>query len=65
MNTFKKSNIFLAGVVRSVTEALEALGAEVRACEIGRADIRYDGGADSVRTAIEDRGFDVTAVTEM
>lgn len=51
--------------VRSVTAALENLGAEVRACEIGRADIRYDGGPEQIRTAVEDRGFDVIGITEM
>ncbi len=51
--------------VRGVTAALESLGAEVRACEIGRADIRYDGDLEAIRTAVEARGFDVTAITEM
>lgn len=51
--------------VRGVTAALEAIGAEVCACEIGVAEVRFAGETDALRTAVEDRGFDVTAITEI
>ena len=53
-----------AHCVKSVTEALTALGATVENCVIGGADIAFDGDTAAVTEAIRDRGFDVTAVTE-
>lgn len=53
-----------AHCVKSVTEALTELGAEVKNCIIGEADIRFDGSLDAVREAIDERGFSVTSATE-
>ena len=50
--------------VKSVTEALSDLGAEVKSCTIGQADILYDGSLDALREAVDDRGFAVTSITE-
>ena len=50
--------------VKSVTEGLTELGAEVRACEIGSADISFDGDMEKVKEVISDRGFDVKEITE-
>jgi len=51
--------------VKGVTEALTAIGAEVLSCEIGFADVRFSGSEDVLKEAVEDRGFDVTAIKEV
>lgn len=53
-----------AHCVRSIEEALGAIGAEVHACEVGRVDIRFDGSIAALREAVEGCGFDVSAITE-
>ena len=53
-----------AHCVKSVTDALTALGATVENCVIGGADIGYDGDMQAVTEAIADRGFEVAAITE-
>lgn len=65
----KKYEITIEGMgcpmcVKKVNAALTELGAEVESCEIGKAVIAFDGDTEAVKEAIEDRGFDVTAVTE-
>lgn len=51
--------------VQSITAALEAIDAEVKTCEIGLAEVRFDGDAEDIKTAVEDRGFDVIAIEEI
>ena len=50
--------------VKSVTEALIALGATVHNCAIGTADVSFEGAVDAMREAVADRGFAVTSVSE-
>ena len=51
--------------VASIKTALEAIDAEVSLCEIGLAEVAFDGDAEELKTAVEDRGFDVTAIAEI
>lgn len=53
-----------AHCVKSVTEALCALGAQVHTCAIGAADVSFDGSVDAMKQAVAERGFAVTHVTE-
>lgn len=50
--------------VQSVTAALEAIDAEVKSCEIGTAEVVFDGDAEDLKNAVEDRGFDVASIEE-
>lgn len=54
-----------AHCVKSVTEALNAIGADVRTCEIGRADVGFDGTESEIQTAISDRGFEVVSIAKV
>lgn len=54
-----------AHCVRGVEEALSAIGAQVNGCAIGSADVRFDGAVDALREAVESRGFEVSAITEV
>lgn len=53
-----------AHCVKSVTEALSALGGTVHDCQIGTADVSFDGDANQLSDAVADRGFTVTGITE-
>ena len=53
-----------AHCVRGVTEALTEAGASVQSCEIGRADVKFDGETEALRGASEARGFEIIAITE-
>jgi len=53
-----------AHCVKSVTQALTELGADVKSCTIGEADILYDGSLDAVREAVDERGFSIASITE-
>ena len=61
---FQIQGMGCAHCVKSVTEALTAIGAAVEHCEIGSARIAFDGSREVAVEAIEDRGFTVTSVTE-
>lgn len=50
--------------VNSVREALTAAGAEVHDVQIGEASVRFSGDTETLKTAIEDRGFDVLHIVE-
>lgn len=50
--------------VKKVRAALEEIGAAVETCEIGNAVAAFDGEPGALKEAIEDRGFDVTAIAE-
>ena len=49
--------------VMKVNKALEALGAKAESVVIGKAVCTYDGAEAALKEAIEDAGFDVTAVS--
>jgi len=51
--------------VQSVTAALEAIDAEVKSCGIGTAEVIFDGDAEDLKNAVEDRGFDVASIEEV
>jgi len=51
--------------VASITAALQQIDAEVKTCEIGFAEVAFDGDTEELKTAVEDRGFDVIAITEI
>ena len=58
------SGMGCAHCVKSVTEALTAIGATVERCEVGSADVAFDGTTAEMTEAVADHGFDVTAITE-
>jgi len=51
--------------VASITAALQQIEAEVKNCEICFAEVAFDGDTEDLKTAVEDRGFDVIAITEI
>ncbi len=53
-----------AHCVKSVTQALTDLGAQVNNCTVGSADINFDGDLEAVKEAVADRGFTVTNISE-
>ncbi len=48
--------------VAKVTKAMEALGAEVASCEIGKCEIKGVENVDQIREAIENIGFELISV---
>ncbi len=53
-----------AHCVKSVTQALSELGAQVHNCTIGAADLSFDGDIEAVKEAVAERGFAVTGMME-
>ena len=51
--------------VKRVKDALEAAGAEDLNVEIGKAEAKFAGAADSLKKAVEDAGYNVLSVEEI
>ncbi|MBQ3552720.1 MAG: heavy-metal-associated domain-containing protein [Clostridia bacterium] len=64
MYNVKIEGMGCAHCITRVTNAMQAIDAEIIEISIGNVKVDYKGDRDDVKNAIEDLGFDVIAITE-
>lgn len=54
-----------ANCVKSVSNALKNIGADIESCEIGKAVASCECGEDAIKNAVEDIGFEVLSIARV